>query len=326
MTTPPPPAMPTRSLGRTGIQVTPIGLGVMQFSGSRLGFGVMFDELSSQQTDGIVQAALEEGINWFDTAELYGFGRSERRLAAGLQTAGRKPGDVVVATKWFPLLRTAGNIPRTIRHRLRHLRGYPIDLYQVHQPNGLSSPEAEMNAMADLVEAGKIRAVGVSNFDARRMERAHRALERRGLWLAANQVEYSLVERSIEPSGVLQAAKDLGVTVIAWSPTGRGLLTGKFHRDPSRLRRTPPARRWMLRRHIEETRPLIEALEAIGARYQASAAQVALNWLIHFAGETVVAIPGASQADQATDSARAMRFRISEEELARLDELTRAHR
>jgi len=318
--------MATRSLGRTGIQVTPIGLGVMQFSGSRLGFGMMFDELSREQTDGIVQAALDGGINWFDTAELYGFGRSEHRLAAGLQAAGRKPGEVVVATKWFPLLRTAGSIPRTIRHRLRHLRGYPIDLYQVHQPNGLSSPEAEMNAMADLVEAGKIRAVGVSNFDARRMERAHRALQRRGLSLAANQVEYSLVERSIEPSGVLQAAKDLGVTIIAWSPTGRGLLTGKFHRDPSRLRRTPPARRWMLRRRLEETRPLIEALEAIGTRYAASAAQVAINWLIHCAGETVVAIPGASQADQAADSARAMRFRISEEELARLDELTLAYR
>ena len=325
MTTPP-QAIATRSLGRTGIQVTPIGLGVMQFAGSRFGFGVMFDELSRQETDGIVRTALDGGINWFDTAELYGFGRSESRLAAGLQAAGRKPGEVVVATKWFPLLRTAGSIPRTIRHRLRHLGGYPIDLYQVHQPNGLSSPEAEMNAMADLVEAGKIRAVGVSNFDARRMERAYRALERRGLSLAANQVEYSLVERSIEPSGVLQAAKDLGVTVIAWSPTGRGLLTGKFHRDPSRLRRAPPARRWMLRRRIEETRPLIEALEAIGARYEASAAQVALNWLIHFAGETVVAIPGASQADQAADSARAMRFRISEEELARLDELTRAYR
>src|SRR3990172_8550827 len=123
MTTPPPPVFPTRSLGRTGIQVTPIGLGVMQFSGSRLGFGVMFDELSRRETDDIVQAALEEGINWFDTAELYGFGRSEQRLAGGLQAAGRKPGEVVVATKWFPMLRTAGSLPRTIRHRLRHLRG-----------------------------------------------------------------------------------------------------------------------------------------------------------------------------------------------------------
>lgn len=320
------PSIPTRSLGRTGIQVTPIGLGVMQFAGSRRGFGVMFEELSPQETDAIVRAALQGGINWFDTAELYGFGRSEQALTSGLRADGRRPGDVVVATKWFPLLRTAGSISRTIGRRLRHLQGYPIDLYQVHHPNGLSSPEAEMNAMADLVDAGKIRAVGVSNFDARRMERAHRALERRGLPLAANQVEYSLVERSIESSGVLQAARDLGITIIAWSPTGRGLLTGKFHRDPARLRRTPPARRWYVGRRIERTRPLIQALEEIGERHAASAAQVALNWLIHSSGETVVAIPGASRAEQAADSAAAMRFRLNSEELARLDELTRAYR
>jgi aryl-alcohol dehydrogenase-like predicted oxidoreductase len=298
----------------------------MQFAGSRRGFGVMFEELSPQETDAIVRAAVEGGINWFDTAELYGFGRSERALSAGLRAAGRKPGEVVVATKWFPLLRTAGSIPRTIRHRQRHLQGYPIDLYQVHHPNGLSTPEAEMHAMADLVEGGVIRSVGVSNFDARRMERAFRALERRGLPLASNQVEYSLVERSIETTGVLQAARDLGVSIIAWSPTGRGLLTGKFHHDPGRLRRAPIARRWFLRGRIEQTGPLIQALEEIGERYAASAAQVALNWLIHFAGDTVVAIPGASRADQAADSAAAMRFRLSDEELARLDELTRLYR
>jgi aryl-alcohol dehydrogenase-like predicted oxidoreductase len=321
-----PPSVPTRSLGRTGIQVTPIGLGVMQFSGSRLGFGAMFEELTRQQTDAIVRAALEGGINWFDTAELYGFGRSERRLAEGLKTAGRRAGEVVVATKWLPLLRTAGSIRRTIRQRLRHLDGFPIDLYQVHHPNSLSTPEAEMHAMADLVEAGLIRSVGVSNFDARRMERAHRTLERRGLPLAANQVEYSLVERSIETNGVLQAARDLGITIIAWSPTGRGLLTGKFHQHPARLRRTPPLRRWYIRRRMAETRPLVHALEAIGASHGASAAQVALNWLIHSAEETVVAIPGTSRAEQAADSAAAMRFRLSEEEFARLEELSRTYR
>ncbi len=318
--------IPLRPLGQTGIQVTPIGLGVMQFSGTRRGFGMMFEELSPAETNAIVAAALEGGINWFDTAELYGFGRSERALSSGLRTAGRQPGEVVVATKWFPLLRTAGNIPKTIRHRLRHLQGYPIDLYMVHQPYSLSSPEAEMNAMADLVEAGQIRSVGVSNFDARRMERAYMALERRGLPLAVNQVEYSLVERSIETNGVLQAARDLGVTIIAWSPTGRGLLTGKFHRDPARLRRTPPIRRWLLGRRLEETRPLITVMQEIGERHAASPAQVALNWLIHVAGETVVAIPGASRARHAAEGAAAMRFRLREEELARLDELSRADR
>jgi len=131
-----------------------------------------------------VRAALEGGINWFDTAELYGKGVSEASLAMALKAAGKSDAEVVVATKWWPLLRTAGNIPRTIQDRLRFLDGYSISLYMVHQPFSFSSPEAEMDAMADLVVAGKIRSVGVSNFNAERMRRAYHQLKQRGLpWL-----------------------------------------------------------------------------------------------------------------------------------------------
>jgi aryl-alcohol dehydrogenase-like predicted oxidoreductase len=273
--------------------------------------------------DRIVEASLAGGINWFDTAEMYGAGVSERSLATGLKAAGKSDGEVVITTKWSPFFRTAGNIPRSIEHRLHFLGGFSIGNYMIHNPHSFSSPEAEMNAMADLVEAGKIRSVGVSNFDEVRMRRAHAALAKRGLPLAVNQVHYSLLHRDIERDGVLETAKELGVTIIAYTPLGRGLLTGKYHKDPKLLQHTRMWRRAEMQRDFERSRPLISAMEEIAPRYEASIAQVALNWLINFNGEMVVAIPGATKVCQAEESAGAMKFRLSDEELARLDEVSR---
>lgn len=315
-----------RQLGQTDIEVTPIGLGVMQFAGGRGMFRMMFPHLSQQTMNDIVRAALDGGINWFDTAELYGRGRSEQGLANALHAAGVADDQVVVCTKWFPILRTAANIPRTIDNRLRFLDGYTIDLYMVHQPYGFSSPEAEMEAMADLVEAGKIRSVGVSNFNEEYMRRAHATLAKRNIPLAVNQMQYSLIHRKIETNGVLDAARELGITIVAWSPLGSGLLTGKFHREDYSWEQTPFGRRARLRRQVEESRPLVEALAEIASRYDATPAQVALNWLIHVQGETVVAIPGASKVAQAAQNAAAMSFKLTAAELARLDELSRSYR
>jgi aryl-alcohol dehydrogenase-like predicted oxidoreductase len=180
-----------------------------------------------------------------------------------------------------------------------------------------------MEAMADLVEAGKIRSVGVSNFGVERMRRAHAALEKRGLPLAVNQVHYSLLQREIERNGVLDAARELGVTIIAWQPLGSGILTGKFHREPELLKQAPLVRRMMLQRELERSLPLIEVLEQIAAEHGVTPAQVALNWLVNYQGETVVAIPGASKAQQARESAEAMALRLADEEMHRLDEASR---
>jgi aryl-alcohol dehydrogenase-like predicted oxidoreductase len=318
--------MEKRRLGHTGIEVSPIGLGVMQFSGGRGMFRWMMPNLSQEEMNGIVRAALDSGINWFDTAEMYGRGRSERGLANALKAASKRDDEVVVATKWSPILRTAGNIPRSIEERLHHLGGYTIDLYMVHQPWGFSPPEAEMEAMADLVEAGKIRSVGVSNFNAEQMRRAHEALAKRGLPLAVNQVRYSLLHRAIETNGVLEAAKELGVTIVAWGPLASGLLTGKFHKNSEALGERPFGRRMRLRRKLERSRPLVDALEELAAEYDATPAQVALSWLINAHGETVVAIPGASKAHHAEESAGAMRLRLSDLDAAKLDVLGRAFR
>ena len=311
-----------RRLGRTGLEISPIGQGVMQFAG---GHGVMrylYPGLSASQMNGIVKTALDQGINWFDTAEWYGKGRSEQGLARGLKAAGLGNGDALVATKWWPLFRRASNMRRSIEERLRYLEGFNIDLFQVHQPWSFSSPEAEMQVMADLVEAGQIRAVGVSNFSALRMRRAHAALATRGLPLASNQVHYSLVDRDIERNGILQAAKELGMTIICWSPLNSGLLSGRYHRDPAAMDSVPRGRQMGFRRKIEKSRPLVEALHEIASAHGVTIAQVALNWLINFHGDTVVAIPGATRPQQVEENAAAMTFTLSGQEMSRIDEVS----
>lgn len=318
--------MEMRALGRTAVRVTPIGLGTMELSGGGGGLGHMFPLLPLEDKNAIIRAALDGGINWFDTAEIYGSGVSEAAVAAGLKAAGKSSGEVVVATKWWPLFRGASNIGKTIDKRLGFLDGFPIDLYMVHQPLSFASVEAEMDAMADLVEAGKIASVGVSNFNAKRMRRAHARLEKRGLSLAVNQVHYSLVHRNIEKNGILDTAKELGITIVAYTPLGSGLLTGKYHKDPSLIAAKKGLRRGSIRRMLGRTRPLVEALEEIGRAYDATPAQVALNWVVNFSGPVVVTIPGATKARQAEESAAAMKFRLTDEELARLDELAREFR
>lgn len=213
-----------RTLGRSGIAVSPIGLGCMQFSQGQGLIGGMMRNLDQATVDAIVRTSLDGGVNWFDTAELYGGGRSEQALAAALLANQKRDGDVVVATKWNPFLRGAASIGGTIGARKQALAPFHIDLHQVHQPLSFSSVESQMNAMADLVAAGEVRAVGVSNFSERAMRAAHAALTKRGLTLASNQMQYSLLARGIERNGVLAAAKELGITIIAYSPLAQGLL------------------------------------------------------------------------------------------------------
>jgi aryl-alcohol dehydrogenase-like predicted oxidoreductase len=318
-----------RRLGRTSIEITPVGLGCWQFSS---GFGLVggfWEALPQETIDEIVRVAVAGGINWFDTAEAYGRGRSEQALAHALAAAGRKDGDVVVATKWWPIPRTAKSIGTTVGDRLRCLGSFSIDLHQVHQPFSFSSVEAEMEAMADLVAAKTIRAVGVSNFSAAQMRRAHSALEKRGIPLASNQVRYSLVDRRIESNGVLAAARELGVTIIAYSPLGQGILSGKFHADPALIRSRPGPRRFLSpfrASGLARTQPLVEELQRIAAARAVTASQVALNWLLHFHGETVVAIPGASRPRHAEEAAGAMGFRLTDDEMAQLEALSRPFR
>lgn len=316
--------MDKRRLGATDFDITPIGLGCMQFAGAGLVEG-FYPVLDQDRIGSIVGAALDGGVNWFDTAEMYGQGHSERSLTTALLNRGVLPGSVVIATKWAPLFRGASSIVRTIDTRVKSLQGYPIDLHQIHMPYGsYSTISAQVRAMAKLNQAGKIKAVGVSNFSARQMEKASAILDSHGISLASNQVQISLLHRKFEKNGVLEAARRLGITLIAYAPLRSGLLTGKFHDEPDRAKSLPRIRRYgsgFTAKGLQRTAGLVKELRSIGRAYGASPAQIALSWLITFYGDTVVAIPGASKARQAVESAAAMDIRLTDKELKRLDEL-----
>ncbi len=314
-----------RPLGATDIRLSPIGLGCWQFSEGKGFIGGFWETLPREDVREIVRVSLEAGINWFDTAEAYGWGASERGLSRALSELRVEPEKIAVATKWYPVLRTTRSLRRTIEDRLRNLSPYAIDLHQVHNPLSLASVKSEMNAMADLVEEGAIRTVGVSNFTEGMMRRAHAALQDRGYALAANQVHYSLLRRNIERNGVMEAAKELGITIIAYSPLAQGILSGKYHDDPTSIRTRPGPRKWMSpfkKKGLEKSRPLVEALREVGDRHGATPAQVALNWLCTFHGDTVVAIPGAGSVEQARGNATALDFTLSGGELEQIDRVS----
>jgi aryl-alcohol dehydrogenase-like predicted oxidoreductase len=194
--------IPLRSLGKSNLMITPIGLGCWQFSKQHNMAGKFWPSLENNVISSIINTSLEAGINWFDTAELYGNGASERALAVSLNALGKKPGEIIVATKWWPMFRFASNILKTINKRIEALSPYPIDLYQVHQPWGFSNEKAEMEAMARLVKEHKIRYVGVSNFSAAQMRLAWETLQKHDINLVSNQVRYNLLDRKIESNGI----------------------------------------------------------------------------------------------------------------------------
>ncbi|WP_232293293.1 aldo/keto reductase [Stigmatella aurantiaca] len=318
--------MKLRKLGRSDIEISPIGLGCWQFSDGAGMVGGFWEALPSGTVQDIVDASLRGGINWFDTAEVYGQGRSEQVLSATLTRLGKKPGDVVIATKWWPTLRGAASIGKTIGSRMSALNPFGIDLHQIHHAWAFSSIQAQADAMADLVQAGKIRTVGVSNFSASQMRAAHAALAKRGVPLVSNQMLYNLLDRRIESNGVLAAAQELGITLIAYSPLAQGLLSGKFHDDPALIKTRVGPRRFMPKywpSGLARSRPLIDELRKVAAAHGVTASQVALNWLVHFHGETVVAIPGATKRTHAEENVGAVGFTLSQEELRRIDELSR---
>ena len=316
-------AVEKRHLGKTEVEITPIGLGCWQFGG-RGGMGwIIWKSPPQDEADKIVKTALEGGINWFDTAEVYGSGHSEKMLSTALSNAGKVDGDVVIATKWKPFFRTARSISSTIGDRQKYLAPFSIDLHQVHFPSSFSPIEAEMDAMAALVKEGKIRSVGISNFKAEQMRRAHAALAKHGFPLASNQVRFNLVARSKEKEGVLDAARELGVTIIAYSPLAQGLLTGKFHKNPDLVKKLPIYRRIAVGRTVEKSRPLIKLLEDIAGSYNCTASEVALSWVVNYLGDTIVAIPGASKMEHALQNVGAMNLKLTQDEMTKLDELSR---
>ena len=319
--------MGKRFLGKSDLKVSPIGLGCWQFSKGRGIGGKFWGVMEQKDINEVVAESYKGGVNWFDTAEIYGNGESERALARSLQNLEIKPGEVLVASKWMPALRFASSIVNTIDMRLRALNPYPINLYQIHSPLSFSSIEDQMRAMAQLVRKKKIGYIGVSNFSAELMRQSYDALAAEGFPLVSNQMRFSLLDRSIEKNGVLDVAEALGITIIAYSPLAQGLLTGKFHDNPSLIKRSSGLRKFakgFRKKDLSRTQNLINVLKKIAAEHDATPAQIALSWTVNFHGKSIIAIPGATHARQAKQNAAAMQIKLTKKELNSLDESSRA--
>ncbi len=259
------------------------------------------------------EVSLEAGIRFVDTAEVYGSGRSERLLGQFLKETDQP---VLVATKYFPFPWRFGkkSLIRALRGSLERIGVESVDLYQVHQPYSLLPIENLMEAMAEAVKEGMTRTVGVSNYNQTQMLRAYSALSRKDVPLAANQVTYSLLNRSIEKDGLLARCKELGVRLIAYSPIEKGLLTGKYTTE------NPPAgvRGQRYGNLLPKIGPLLKLMTEIGQEHGGkSKTQVALNWCIC---KGTMPIPGAKNAKQAEENAGALGWKLTEEEVAKLEE------
>jgi aryl-alcohol dehydrogenase-like predicted oxidoreductase len=259
------------------------------------------------------RASLAGGIRLFDTAEFYGLGRSERLLGRFVRAGGTP---VRVATKYvpFPWRPRRKNLLTALRQSLDRLGLESLELYMMHVPLPPVRIDTWMNAMADAVEAGLTRAVGVSNYSVRQMRHAHEALARRGVRLASNQVQYSLLRRGPERDGLMDACRELNVRLVAYSPLAQGLLTGKYTPD-----QPLPGIRGLRysRRRLAQAAPLIGLLREIGqAHGDRPPAQVALNWVM---AKGALPIPGAKNAEQAESNAGALSWSLTAAEVEALD-------
>ena len=305
---------PTISLGKTNIQITPLGIGAWAW-GDKLfwGFGHGYGDSDCRAA---FDTSIAAGIDFFDTAEVYGSGHSEKDLGQFVRESNQQ---VVVATKFFPYPWRLGRrsfLP-ALRGSLNRLGLERVDLYQIHQALPPVAVETWVDALGEAVQAGLTRAAGVSNYDAERTRRAHEVLEKRGIPLASNQLKYSLLDRHIERDGTMQTCRELGVSVIAYSPIEMGVLTGKY------TAQNPPqgVRGFRYNRsYLASTEPVVARLREIGAAHSGkTSAQVALNWTLC---KGAVPIPGAKNARQARENIGALGWRLTDKEVAELDEVS----
>jgi aryl-alcohol dehydrogenase-like predicted oxidoreductase len=286
--------------------VSRIGLGTWQFGSREWGYGPGYAGVEAAR---IVRRALELGVTLFDTAEIYGFGRSERILGAAL--AGSRE-EIFVATKLFPVLPLAPVVRRRGALSARRLGVRRLDLYQVHQPNPLVRDGTTMRGMRALQDAGIVDEVGVSNYSLDRWQRAEEALGRKVL---SNQVRYSLLDRRPERD-LIPYAEERDRLVIAYSPLAQGFLSGRY--GAANRPRNPVRRHSRLFRpeSFERARPLLATLGELARAHDATPAQVALAWTIRH--PNVVAIPGASSVGQLEANVAAADLELAPAELEAL--------
>lgn len=257
---------------------------------------------------------IENGVTFFDTAEIYGQGKSEELLGSFAQESGRT---VIIASKFvpYPWRFRRANLIEALKKSLKRLKVPRLDLYQMHIYSPPVPTEVWMDAMVEAVQSGLIQAVGVSNYNRQQMERAYNRLQKEGIPLASNQVEYHLLNRRVELNGLLTLCHEMGVTLIAYSPLAMGLLTGKYSSENPmsgfRGRR-------MARLPIHKIQPLLTTMKRIGANHDGRPpAQVALNWIIQ---KNALPIPGVKNPAQAKQNLAALHWSLTQAEMEELDQ------
>ena len=286
----------------TAKEISKIGLGTWQFGSREWGYGERYD---AQEAQAIVSRALELGVTLFDTAEIYGFGRSERILGRAL---GERLESVFLATKILPVLPVAPVVEQRAVASANRLDARRLDLYQVHQPNPVVRDGTIMRGMRALQRVGLVGEVGVSNYSLARWRAAEDALGSRVL---SNQVRYNLVDRAPERE-LLPHAESAGRMVIAYSPLAQGLLSGRYQADSppeNRVRATNPL---FLPENLRRAGDLIAVLREVADAHSATPAQIALAWVIRH--PAVVAIPGASSVEQVESNAAAADITLTEDQ------------
>ena len=313
--------MTTITLGQNGPAVIPLCVGTWAW-GDKL-FWNYGSNYGAAEVEAAFNTSLDAGINFFDTAEVYGNGLSEELLGQFIKKTSQP---VQIATKFGPVpwRLTGKSVSEALSASLKRLQVEQIALYQVHWPFAfLLSQETLMNALADEVKQGRIQAVGVSNYSEEQMREAHKILAARGVPLATNQVRYSLLSRQVEKQGIVRAASELGVTILAYSPLAQGLLTGKYsaQEEPTGARKMDSR---FSKAGIEKIELVMSTLRKMGRKRDRTPAQVALNWLI--AQNGVIPIPGAKTAKQAEENAGALGWTLSQDEVNQLELMTRPWR
>lgn len=296
--------------------VAPLGVGAWAWGTTRLwGYGKEYDRRDVGEA---FRESVAAGVTLVDTAEIYGNGASERIIGELLREGGFD-GTPAIATKFAPLPYRFGarSLLDALDKSFVRLGVVTVDLYQVHFPNPLFRIEGLMDALAEAVKEGKVRHVGVSNYSAEQMKRAHERLASHDIKLASNQVEYSLLKRTPETNGVLDACRDLGVTLIAYSPIAQGLLTGKYgpgDRPAGLVRRFGKS---FGEKNLRKIEPVVDVLREIGDAHGKQPAQVALNWLV--TRRNTLPIPGAKNGRQARQNAGALGWTMTDREAEKLE-------
>jgi aryl-alcohol dehydrogenase-like predicted oxidoreductase len=299
-----------KNLGKTNVQISSVGIGTWAW-GERWVFGAGYKEAELQS---VFEQSLKSNINLFDTAEVYGRGKSEKILGHFLRNNnGTNP---VIATKFNPRMKFNKNgLRKALKNSLKRLGLEKVDLYQIHNPGKINQ---WVNAIADVYEQGLTRSVGVSNYNPAQFREAYEILEKRGIKLASNQMHYSLLFRKHEFDGLLKMCKDLNVTFIAYMPLAQGALTGKYTPDnlPKGLLRRITYRKGLLKK----VQPLINLTRDIGLKYgNKTPSQIAINWVICKGALPLVGVNNISQLQEVLG---AIDWRLSDEDILNLDDIT----